>query len=151
MAPTSNSGVGRPFGTVYAHRVRMATRVSRRGPWPVVSLMAAVLWAAVSVGAGVRVMAWSGGVNQATDVTVRGCVERDAASRAALYRLAEDAPGTRIFRLTFPKDIDVPAQVGHTVEVTGTIAAGAAQARDPELVVKKLTSVRDTCSTPARR
>ena len=120
--------------------------------WRPLGLAAAVLWALVSAGAVGQLVAWSGeGPAQAADVTVRGCVERDAASRAPLYRLAEDAPGTRIFRLTFAKDIDVPSQVGHTVEVTGTIAAGGGQSRDPELAVKKLTPVRDSCSRPSLR
>lgn len=130
----------------------MMADVSRRRSWRPFGLAAAVLWALVSVGADTRLVAWSGGgLAQAADVTVRGCVERDAASRAPLYRLAEDAPGTRIFRLTFPKDIDVPSQVGHTVEVTGTVAAGGGQSRDPELAVKKLTPVRDSCSLPSLR
>jgi hypothetical protein len=83
------------------------------------------------------------------DITVRGCVERDAASRAPLFRLVED-PGTRIFRLTAPKDIDVASHVGHTVDVSGVVTPDAPgrQAREPELVVKKLVLVRASCSRP---
>jgi hypothetical protein len=112
----------------------------------------ALVAAVISAGAGSRLAARAGdGIRQSGDVTVRGCVERDAASRSPLFKLLEDAPGTRIFRLTFPKDIDVPSQVGHTVDVTGTVGAGGAQSHDPDLAVKKLTSVRDSCAVPALR
>jgi hypothetical protein len=85
---------------------------------------------------------------QSADITVRGCVERDAASRAPVYKLIEQ-PGSRIFHLTAPKDIDVASQVGHTVDVTGTMGADAPgrQTREPELVVKKLAVVRDSCTS----
>jgi hypothetical protein len=87
---------------------------------------------------------------QGGEVTVRGCVERDAASRAALYKLVED-PGTRVFRLTAPKDIDVATQVGHTVDVTGALTTSGPQTRDPELLVKKLELVRPSCANPGAR
>jgi hypothetical protein len=88
---------------------------------------------------------------QGADVTVHGCIERDAASRTPIYKLAE-SPGTRLFRLTAPKEIDVPSHVGHTVDVTGTIAdAGGRQTREPELVVKTLTDVRASCTSAIGR
>jgi hypothetical protein len=84
----------------------------------------------------------------ADDITVRGCVERDAASRSAVYKLAEQAPGTKVYRLIAPKEIDVGAHVGHTVDVTGT--ATIASGRAPELAVKSLTMVRASCSDSSR-
>jgi hypothetical protein len=118
-----------------------------------VGLGLAVLWATCSVGADARVSAPTAAVrNQGADVTVRGCVERDAASRVPLYELLQDAPGTRVFRLTFPKDVDVPSHVGHTVDITGTVTASASgQTREPDFTVKKLTVVRETCTGFASR
>ena len=85
------------------------------------------------------------------DITVRGCIERDAASRAPIYKLAE-SPGSRVFRLTASKDVDVPSHVGQTVDATGTIAdPGGRQTREPELVVKTLSVVRDSCSSAGAR
>lgn len=129
----------------------MPRSVSARGR--VVGLGLAVLWATCSVGADARVSAPASTLGiQGADVTVRGCVERDAASRVPLYELLEDAPGTRVFRLTFPKDVDVPSQVGHTVEVIGTVTASASgQTREPDFTVKKLTVVRETCTGFAAR
>ena len=62
------------------------------------------------------------------------------------------APALKIYRLTAPKDIDVAAHVGHTVDITGTVSAeppGRSSSREAELTVKKLTMVRDACSTEA--
>lgn len=85
------------------------------------------------------------------DLTVRGCVERDAASRVEIFRLVV-IPGNHIYRLTAPKAIDVGAQVGHFVEVTGTLSAAAGgQNRDQDLTVKTLTSLRDSCTSPGSR
>jgi len=94
------------------------------------------------------------GTNSGTDdVTVRGCIERDAAASVVIYKLvAPGVSGTQIYRLTAPRDIDVAAHVGHTVDVTGTVNPPPAGARQqPELVVKKLAVVSETCAaTPGR-
>lgn len=128
----------------------MARGVFPPGPWHVTTLVGALLWALVSVGADGRLIAWSGDfAGQSGDITVRGCVMKDAASRVPLYKLLEDAPGTRVFRLTFPKEIDVAAQVGHTVDATGAVVATTGS-HDPGLALKKLTVVRDSCSSPDR-
>ena len=127
----------------------MASRVSSRRLWPVLGFGLGVMWA-VGVVYAERGAAASAITSQASDVTVRGCVMKDAASRVPFYKLLEDPPGTRVFRLTFPKDIDVPSQVGHTVEVTGSVVAGGAQSHDPDLTVKKLTPVRESCSVPVQ-
>lgn len=86
---------------------------------------------------------------QAADVTVRGCVERDAAASAPIFKLVTAAP-VKIYRLTAPKDIDIAAHVGHTVDVTGAVSAdppGRSSSREPELVVKKLAMVSDKCGS----
>ena len=87
------------------------------------------------------------------DVTVRGCIERDAAASVVIYKLiVADVSGTRIYRLTAPKDVDVAAHVGHTADVTGTVNPPPNGARQqPELVVKRLTVVRETCAATLRQ
>lgn len=92
-------------------------------------------------------------VTAAEDVTVRGCVEQDAASSAASYKLIAAAPSkTPIYRLIAPKDIDLAKQVGHTVDVTGTVGAPRNSSRpEPDLTIKTLTLVKDSCSTGTSR
>ena len=91
-------------------------------------------------------------VAQAADVTVRGCVERDAAASTPIYKLVTPAPAVKIYRLSVPKDIDIAAHVGHTVDVTGAVSAdppGRSSSRESELVVKKLTMVNSSCGSEA--
>jgi hypothetical protein len=80
--------------------------------------------------------------------TLSGCIERDAASRAAVYKLIVKAPaGTRIYRLSAPPAIDLAAELGHTVEATGTVSQPSDPARGgPELAVQSLKRISDTCS-----
>ena len=88
-------------------------------------------------------------VAQAADVTVRGCVERDAAASTPIYKLVTPAP-VKIYRLSVPKDIDIAAHVGHTVDITGTVSAdppGRSSSRESELVVKKLVMVNSSCGS----
>ena len=92
-------------------------------------------------------------VAQAADVTVRGCVERDAAASVPIYKLVTPAPAVKIYRLTAPKDIDIAAHVGHTVDITGTVSAdppGRSSSRESEIVVKKLTMVNSACGSEPR-
>jgi len=89
-------------------------------------------------------------VAQAADVTVRGCVERDAAASTPIYKLVTPAPAVKIYRLSAPKDIDIAAHVGHTVDITGTVSAdppGRSSSRESELVVKKLAMVNSSCGS----
>jgi len=93
------------------------------------------------------VIAQSGLAGQGGDVTVRGCVERDAAASSPIFKLVTPAP-VKIYRLTAPKEIDVAAHVGHTVDITGAVSAdppGRSSSRESELVVKKLSMVSDKC------
>ncbi len=87
---------------------------------------------------------------QGGDVTVRGCVERDAAASTPIYKLVTPAPALKIYRLSAPKEIDIAAHVGHTVDIVGAVSPdppGRSSSRESELAVKKLTMVRDACST----
>jgi aspartyl/asparaginyl-tRNA synthetase len=116
-----------------------------------VRIVRGILLCAVSIAVTAHAVAETG--LGADDVTVRGCIERDAAASVVIYKLvAPDVSGTKIYRLTAPKDVDVAAHVGHTVDVTGTINPPPNGARQqPELVVKKLTVVSETCAATLRR
>ena len=112
-------------------------------------------WTSASAVAGAAALAaWivigqSGLAAQGGDVTVRGCVERDAAASTPIFKLVTPAP-VKIYRLTAPKEIDVAAHVGHTVDITGAVSAdppGRSSSRESELVVKKLSMVSDKCGS----
>jgi hypothetical protein len=123
-------------------RYRDTTR--RLTPVAIIAAAVTVTWLAIGQSADAR--------RQAADVTVRGCVERDAAASTPIYKLVTPPPALKIYRLTAPKEIDVAAHVGHTVDITGTVSAeppGRSSSREAELTVKKLTMVRDACSTEA--
>jgi hypothetical protein len=79
------------------------------------------------------------------DVTVRGCVERDAASRAAIYKLVA---GDRIYRLEPAGKVDLAGVLGHTVDATGTVSTRETPRGRPEsiLSVSSVKSVSTTCS-----
>lgn len=79
------------------------------------------------------------------DVTVRGCVERDAAARAAIYKLVA---GDRIYRLEPVGKVDLAGALGHTVDATGTVATRDTPRGRPEsvLMVSGLKSVANSCS-----
>ena len=78
-------------------------------------------------------------------VTVRGCVERDAAARAAIYKLVT---GDRIYRLEPAGNVDLAGALGHTVDATGTVSTRDTPRGRPEsvLVVSGLKTVSNTCS-----
>jgi hypothetical protein len=87
--------------------------------------------------------------DQAGDISVRGCVERDAAASTPIFKLVTPAP-VKIYRLSAPKEIDIAAHVGHTVDIVGTVSTdppGRSSSRESELVVKKLTMVNNSCSS----
>ena len=97
----------------------------------------------LALGAGTQA---SSNVAQADrEVTVRGCVERDAAARAAVYRLVG---GDRIYRLEPVGSVDIAGALGHTVDATGTVATRDTPRGRPEsiLLVSTLKSVSNTCS-----
>jgi len=96
--------------------------------------------------AGTRAAAAQG----ASQITVTGCIEKDASTSTPVYKLIVPPPNTKIYRLTAPKEIDVASHVGHTVEVSGTVNERQGS-REPELAVSKLTMVRDSCPSPPVR
>ena len=79
-----------------------------------------------------------------SQITVTGCIEKDAASSVPIYKLVVPPPNSKIYRLSAPKEIDVASHVGHTVDVTG-VATERQGSREPELAVSRLTMVRDSC------
>ena len=81
-------------------------------------------------------------------VTLTGCLERDAASRAPVFKLVtKTASGSVIYRLTASAGIDFAAEVGHVMEMTGSVVD-----KDPErprdeavLTVRSMRRVADRC------
>jgi hypothetical protein len=80
----------------------------------------------------------------ASQITVTGCVEKDAASSTPVFKLVVPPPNAKIYRLNAPKEIDVASHVGHTVDVSGMVTERQGS-REAELAVSKLTMVRDSC------
>jgi len=111
-------------------------------------------WTAAAIVSAAAVAAWivigqSTVRGQGADVTVRGCVERDAAASTPIFKLVTPPP-EKIYRLSAPKEIDIAAHVGHTVDITGTVSAdppGRSSSRESELVVKKLAMVNSSCGS----
>jgi hypothetical protein len=81
-------------------------------------------------------------------ITISGCLERDAAARAPVFKLiTKTASGTTIYQLSAAGPIDFAAEVGHVVEVTGSVTE-----RDPRrpqdeavLTVKSMRKIADRC------
>jgi hypothetical protein len=83
---------------------------------------------------------------QDSDVTVRGCVEQDAASRAPVYKLIA---GDQIYRLEAPPSVNVAAELGHTVDATGAVTrkdSGRPGRQELVMSVKQLRTISDRCS-----
>lgn len=85
---------------------------------------------------------------QGETVTVSGCLERDAAARVAVYKLiARSGGATQQYRLTAPSSIDLGAELGHTIEVTGTLTKREGGGReDAAIAVRQMKKISDTCS-----
>ena len=86
------------------------------------------------------------------EITLRGCIERDAATSTPVYKLVTSPPDTKVYRLSAPKEIDIAAHVGHTVDVTGDITPGppgGAANREAQFTVTRLLMVKDSCSIPS--
>jgi len=107
-----------------------------------------VCWASVA-----SVVAFAAAAGE--DVTVRGCIERDAAASTVIYKLIVPPPTVpRIYRLTAPKDLDLSIHVGSTVEVTGSVdapAPGRGARQEPSLTITKLTVIQKSCAAPLAR
>lgn len=85
---------------------------------------------------------------QGENITVTGCLERDAAARTAIYKLiARSGGSTQQYRLTPTGSIDLAAELGHTIEVTGTLTRVQAGGReDASISVRQLKKISDACS-----
>ena len=107
------------------------------------TLHIAVAGLVLALGAGIQ--AGSDLAQTDREVTVRGCVERDAAARAAIYKLVS---GDRIYRLEPVGKVDLAGALGHTVDATGTVSTRDTPRGRPEsvLMVSGLKSVSTSCS-----
>jgi hypothetical protein len=106
------------------------------------TLHIAVVGLVVALGAGIQ--AGSDVAQSDREVTVRGCVERDAAARAPIYKLVT---ADRIYRLEPAGKVDLAGALGHTVDATGTVSTRDTPRGRPEsvLLVTGLKSVSDRC------
>ena len=85
-------------------------------------------------------------VAQNPDVTVRGCVEQDAASRTPVYKLISAGD---IYRLEPTGSVNVAAELGHTIDATGAVTkrdSGRPGRQELVLTVKQLKTVSNSCS-----
>jgi hypothetical protein len=81
-------------------------------------------------------------------VTLSGCLERDAAARSPVFKLiTKTASGTEIYQLTAAGPIDFAADVGHVVEVTGSVSERDPRRPQAEAVVtvKSMRKIADRC------
>jgi hypothetical protein len=105
---------------------------------------------ATTAAAGViSILIWTGEARAAqagTQITVTGCIEKDAAASTPIFKLIGPPPNSKVYRLSAPREIDLGSHVGHTVEVTG-VASDVQGSRQSELTVSKLTMVHDTCAS----
>lgn len=85
---------------------------------------------------------------QGESITVSGCLERDAAARTAVYKLIARSGGSiQQYRLTATGGIDLGAELGHTIEVTGTLSRRESGGREEaSIAVRQLKKISDTCS-----
>lgn len=107
------------------------------------TLHLAVAVLVLALGAGIQ--AGSDVAQGDREVTVRGCVERDAAARAALYRLVA---GDRVYRLEPVGKVDLAGALGHTVDATGTVSTRDTPRGRPEsvLAISSLKTISNSCS-----
>lgn len=85
---------------------------------------------------------------QGESITVSGCLERDAAARTPVYKLIARSGGSmQQYRLTATGNIDLAAELGHTIEVTGTLTRREGGGReDVSIAVRQMKKISDTCS-----
>ena len=107
------------------------------------TLHIAALVAAVVVGSAVQ--AASPLTQESREVTVRGCVERDAASRAPVYKLVAQG---QIYNLQPAGKVDLAGALGHTVEATGTVTTReTGRGREENVMaVRAIKSISPSCS-----
>lgn len=86
--------------------------------------------------------------SQEATITVTGCVERDAASRAPVFKIVTSLAGggTRIYRLDAPASVDLAGAVGKTAEASGAASTEKRAGREVHvLTVKAFKIVSDRC------
>jgi hypothetical protein len=85
---------------------------------------------------------------QDRSVTLTGCVERDAAASAPIYKLIvpQADSGPVIYQLNAPGNAAVAAAVGKTAQVTGSVTQEKRSGREVRiLTVGKFEVVADRC------
>ena len=85
---------------------------------------------------------------QEQSVTVTGCIERDAAAAAAIYKVVVAQPdgSSVIYQLNAPGSSAVPAAVGKTAQVSGGVSVEKRAGREIKvLTVKTFEVVADGC------
>lgn len=77
-----------------------------------------------------------------------GCVERDAASSAPVYKLVTARADGRpqVFVLRAPKEIDLKAAVGKRASVTGQVGRERAAGRDIDVIDVRSLDVTGNCN-----
>jgi len=76
-----------------------------------------------------------------------GCVERDAASSAPVYKLVTTRPDGRpqVFVLRAPKEIDLKGAVGKRATVSGQIGRERAAGRDIDVIDVRSLDITGNC------
>ena len=107
------------------------------------TLHIAALVAAVVVGSAAQ--AASPLTQESREATVRGCLERDAASRAPVYKLVAQG---EVFHLEPAGKVDLAGALGHTVEATGTVTKRVTGRNREEnvMAVRAIKSISPNCS-----
>ena len=82
-----------------------------------------------------------------------GCVERDAASSAPVYKLVTARPDGRpqVFVLRAPKEIDLKGAVGKRASVTGQVGRERAAGRDIDVIDVRSLDVTGNCNEATAR
>jgi hypothetical protein len=106
------------------------------------TLHIAVVTLVLALGAGIQ--AGSDVAQSDREVTIRGCVERDAAARVEIYKLVT---GDRIYRLEPVGNVDLAGALGHTIDATGTVSTRDTPRGRPEsvLAISALKTVSNSC------
>lgn len=128
-------------------------------PWAYLALMlAAMVGLATAPLASAQDQGQSAMQNEQNKVTATGCLQQAASGNG--YQLTDSA-SMKTYDLIASGNVDLSAEVGHTVTVTGTATAATAANQEPgqqpganpagaaqpnqQLTVEKMKKVSDTC------
>lgn len=84
-------------------------------------------------------------------VTVTGCIEKDAAATTPIYKVIVPQSGGKsdIYQLNAPGNAAVPAAVGKTAQVGGSLTTEKRAGREVKVIaVKSFEVVAQGCGTP---